>query len=410
MSGASSTAGGPPTRRVTLTVGSQVFTDFSKVSIERDLQSLSGRFSLQCLDTARADAALVGPSLPTPLLTGAPATLAIDGEKVLIGYIGRVALSIDGERLSCEVGGLDKTGDLVRGAAFPSGPTEFRGIGLLALAQKVCAPFGITASADVDLGAPFPRLALHPEDTGRDVLDMAARQRGVLVTSDGLGGLVLTRGGVTRAPAPLWLGQNVVGASSEDDWSQRFSDYFVKGQTPAANGRRAGVAPALTHGVTPSGGPCSVAPGGATAIEAGGVLMTGHAIDPGVTRWLPTVRRARSQSGSSTVQEQAQWMLRTARGRSLSLHYRVLDWRDKPGGTLWRPNQVTPVSDPYCGINEDMLIAGVAFAYGAAGMITTLRVVRRGTYDLLAVADPVGPRHRDRRRQAPPAATAPSVP
>ncbi len=407
----SGSATAPTTRRVTLTAGGTVFTDFTSVSIERDLQSLAGRFTLHCLDTARADAALKGASVPTPLLTGAPAQLAMPRICVYETDRGRVDLHIDGEQLRCEVGGLDKTGDLVRSAAFPNGPAEFNNIGLLALAQKVCAPFGIGVSADVDLGAPFPKLAFHPEETARDVLDMAARQRAVLVTSDGVGGLVLTRGGTSRAPAPLWLGQNVVGATSADDWSGRFSDYFVKGQTPAANGRRAGVAPALTHASTPSGAAATSAPGAASATEDGGVLMTGHASDPEVTRWLPTVRRARSQSGSSTVQEQAQWLLRTARGRARGLHYTVLDWRDKPGGVLWRPNQVTAVWDPYSGIDGDMLIAGVHYQFGPRGMTTVLRMVRQGTYDLLAIADPVSPRHRSRSRRAAPAPAAPpSVP
>lgn len=401
----------PPTKRVTLTAGGQVFTDFTAVTIERDLAALAGRFSLTCLDQARAGAALAGTKVPTPLLTGAAATVAIDGDVVLVGYLDRVDLAIDGTRLSCDVSGLDKTGDLVRCAAFPNGPAELRGIGLLALAQKVCGPFGITPSADVDLGAAFPRLAFHPEDTGRAVLDMAARQRAVLVTSDGVGGLVLTRGGVTRAPAPLWLGQNVLGVSSTDDWSARHSDYFVRGQTPAANGRRAGVAPAITYTFTPTGQIVShTTPGPATATEAAGVLMTGHAVDPAVTRWLPVVRRARSQSGSSSVQAQADWMLRTARGRSRGLHYRVLDWRDAKTHTLWKPNTTVAVSDPYSGIDGDMLIAGVRYTYSAEGMLTELRVVRPGTYDLLAEADPATPRHQRRRRPGAAAPAAPSVP
>ena len=391
----------PTTTRVVLTVGTQQFSYFTGVSVQRDLDQLSGRFRLQCLDVARADAALGGPrQVPTPLLNGAPATVAIDGETVLAGYIGRVDLTADAERLNCTVGGLDRAGDLVRGAAFPKGPAEFHSIGLMAFAQKVCAPFGIYVKADVGLGAPFTLLSTRPEQTGRDVLDMAARQRSVLVTSDGLGGVVLTQGGITRAPAPLWFGQNVESLTCSDDWSDRFSDYFVKGQTPGANGARTATAPAITHASAPTGDATTENPGTAFDIEAQGVMMTGHAIDPQITRWLPTVRRPRSQSGSSSVQEQAEWMLRTSRGKSLQLHYRVLDWRDPASAVLWRPNQVTAVYDPYSGINGDMLIAGVDYQFSARGRTTMLRVVPQGTYDLLATADPVGSRIRDQHAAA----------
>jgi prophage tail gpP-like protein len=402
MTSLAARAAATPTQAVTLKAGGVMFTDFVGVHIERDLQALAGRFELVCFDKIRAGAALgPPPTVPTPLLTGAAAQVAIDGETVLIGWIDKVSLHADGDTLSCTVTGRDKTGDLVDCAALPAGPAEFRNVDLLHVAQTVCAPFGIPVRADVGIGAPFVRLSCHPQETARSFLDVAARQRALLVTSDGVGGLVLTRGGVTRAPESLWFGVNVLDVNSDDDWSHRFSDYFVKGQTPAANGRRVGVPPALTHGVTPTGAAATSAPGAASSIEAGGAIMTGHAIDPQVTRWRPTVRLARSQAGSSTVQAQAEWALRVARGQSHALHYRVLDWRDKPGGTLWRPNQVTGVWDPYCGIDGDMLIAGVAYGYDEEGMLTTLRVVDRSAYDLIDLAPAPTPGHRARRPSHP---------
>jgi prophage tail gpP-like protein len=389
------TAGGgaplpsPPLPQLTFTVGGYSFTSIMRWSIERDLKDIAGRFELDVMDQARILASLPaqinsGPALPFRLGGKLPCTLAIDGEIVLMGYIGRPRGSWTAETLTMRIAGRDKTGDLVDCAALPNGPAEFKGVDLLHVAQTVCAPFGITVRADVDIGAPFTRLSAHPHDTAMAFLESAARQRAVLLVSDGVGGLVLTRGGSSRAPAPLRMGELVQRADFEEDWDHRFSDYFVKGQTDA-QGHRAGVAAPLTSSVTPltSTPTPAGAPGAASAKEASSIVMTGHAIDPEMNRWRPTVRLTRSQSGMSTTQAQAEWMLRVAKGQSTSLRYVVLGCRAGSNNVLWRPNQVTTVYDPYAGIDRDMLIAGVRFEGGPEGVKTSLRVVGVTAYDLI---------------------------
>jgi prophage tail gpP-like protein len=382
-----------PTNRVTLKVGGYAFTNFTKVSIERDLKNISGRFELNVMDQARLAMALpiqIGdrPPLPVVLKAGQAAELAIDGEAVLIGWIGKPSGSWKADKISMGIAGRDKTGDLVECAALPNGPAEFRGVDLLHVAQVVCAPFGITVRADVDIGAPFVRLSLHKHETALAFLEKAARQRAILLVSDGVGGLLLTRGGSSRAPDDLVVGGNVQEAQFEDDWDERFSDYFVVGQTDQT-AQRAGVPVALDSTVVPlTDAPTpATAPGPASAKETSSILMTGHAIDPEITRWRPTVRQTRSQSGMSSVQEQAEWMLRVARGQAEKIRYTVLDWRAGPDNALWRPNQVAYVYDPFAERAKDMLIAGVTYLFDAEGERTELRVVGVTAYDRINEAD-----------------------
>lgn len=378
------------TDRVTMQVGGFTLTSFSDVTIERDLQQIAGRFTLKCLDQARLAAALqayIGqtPDVP-PLKAGDPCTIALDGDPVLIGYIDKPHFHWTSTQIDAEFTGRDRTGDLVDCAALPDGPTEFRNAGLLAVANTVCAPSGIPVRTDVDLGAPFTCLALHPHQTGMEFLESASRQRSALLTSDGVGGLLLTQGGKTRGPAPLRMGENIQEGEAEFDWEHRFSDYYVRGQTTK---NRTGVAAPLTDAVTPlSSAPAPPStPGTNSAAEAAAIVMTGHVTDPEVTRWRPTVRMTRSQSGMSTAQEQAEWMLRVARGQSESLHYKVLDWRAGPANALWLPNQVVAVYDPYAGIDKDMLIAGCEYHFGAEGLFTMLRLVGVTAYDRIDEAD-----------------------
>lgn len=381
------------TSRVTLTVNGYAFSTFVRVSIERDLQNIAGRFELEIMDQARLAQALpvqIGGAAPLPfvLKTGMAVQLAIDKEIVLVGWIGKTAGRWRAETIRMNISGRDKTGDLVECAALPTGPAEFRGVDLLHVAQVVCKPYGITVRADVDIGAPFDRLSLHKHETALAFLEKAARQRAVLLVSDGVGGLLLTRGGSSRAPDDLVIGGNVQEQGFEDNADARFSDYYVVGQTDA-HSRRAGVPVALDSTVEPLEDEAVPAaePGPASATEASNILMTGHAIDPEITRFRPTVRLTRSQSGMSTTQEQAEWMLRVARGQADLLRYTVLDWRAGANRVLWRPNQVAYVYDPFAERTKDMLIAGVRYLFDAEGARTELRVVGVTAYDRINEAD-----------------------
>ncbi len=388
------------TQRVTLRANGQVFQEFIAVDIDCDLDRVARSFDVTIYDQARMDQ--IGAAYDNfarnnqPLTQGMSCTLAIDGAVVLVGYIVSVDTAWRADALTTRITGLDKCGDLVKCAAAPTGPAESKNVDLLYVARAICTPFGIVPRADVDVGAAFARLANGPHDTALAALEKASRQRSVLLVSDGVGGLMLTHGGSSRGPAPLRLGENVLESSAHRSWEDRFSDYYVKGQTEKCNGARVGVKAHLDSTVAPLGAPTpKAAPAPAVAPEAAAIVMTGHAVDPEITRYRPTVRLTRTQSGMSTVQEQAEWALRVARGQGDRLEYTVLDWRAAPAGptgTLWLPNQVVAVYDPVALINSDMLIAGVRYTYGADGCKTRMRVVGVTAYDRIDEAAKRRPR------------------
>ena len=374
-------------------LGGFIFSDFGNVEIARDLKDISGTFRMDCLDQARLRQALpvwlgTGATSQKALDAGMACEISIDNEPVLIGWVEILDLKWDAQGIECHISGRDRTGDLVECAALPDGPAEFKGVGLLYVAKHVADPFGIPVRADVDLGAPFDRLAAAPHMTAMAFLESAARQRSVLLTSDGVGGLLLTRGGKTRAPAPLVVGVNAASVEFIRDHTHRFSRYIVKGQS----GRGRHAAAALDSSFDPDGSDASDEPGPASTAEAGHIVMTGEARDPEITRYRPQVRIVRTQSGMSSVQEQAEWALRVAKGQSEQLHIPVLDWRDGPKRDLWRPNQVTLVNDPYSGLNKDMLIAGVAFRFDHDGAHTSVRLAGVTAFDRINEAQ----KHRAR--------------
>jgi prophage tail gpP-like protein len=360
------------------------WTKWTRASIGRDLQNIAGVFEVEYIDEGRIAQALPNQVNSGPFFqvvtAGMPCTILIDGEVVLVGYLDDVDVDWEGASIRARLHGRDKTGDLVDCAALPNGPAEFRGVDLLHVAQIVCTPFGIKVHADADIGLPFDRLSANPHETAMAFLEKAARQRAILLVSDGVGGLALTQGGNSAGPSPLTRPGNILSGGLKSSWQRRFSDYYVKGQTDGHTAR----------GTTPAALDSSVVPltSGAdpdyvvhTATVRSTVLMTGHAIDPQITRYRPTVRLTRSQSGMSTTQEQAEWALRVARGEGDVLAYRLVTWRAGPSNALWRPNQVVSVTDPYAGVDKPMLIAGVQFSLGEDGQFVALRVVGVTAYD-----------------------------
>jgi prophage tail gpP-like protein len=377
--------------RVKLTIDGAAFDKWTRVEITRNMQEIAGSFTLEYIDEgaiAQSAPNLISrPPFFRIVKAGMACTIAIDGELVLKGWIDDVDRTWGADRYAAIIQGRDATGDLVDCAVPPELPTEFSNIDLLAIAKIVCAPFKIPVRADIDVGAPFERLSRHPHENALPFLEKAARQRATLLVSDGVGGLLLTRGGKTAAPAPLTRPGNIQGGGARQSWRQRFSDYYVKGQT---DGRawREGSAPALDHSFEAGDGDFPPEP---TAGQT--VLMTGHAVDPEITRYRPIVRLTRSQSGMSTTQEQAEWALRVARGFGTELHYNVLDWRAGPKSELWKPNARAQVVDPYEDTDKEMLISGVSYLSGEQGVLTLIRCAGITAFDRINEAERRRHRH-----------------
>jgi prophage tail gpP-like protein len=376
----------PTTRRMTLSVAGLVLSRWTTVEVNRNLRDIAGSFTVQYRDSGR-EALAFDPDLDPmprfpPVLVGQKCSVAIDGTTVLTGWIDEADPQWDGDQLSCTISGRDVTGDLVDCAASPNGPVEWRNLTMLQYAQAICKPFGISVAADVNYGGTFPLFGIDPDELALSAIEKAARQLALLVTSDGVGGLILTQGGKTRAPAPLTRPGNIQRGGGKFNWAQRYSDYYVKGQTNRTVSRT-GKVPLMMAATDPTSGlsfPIETSTD-ATTTESVSAIMTGHAIDPEVTRYRPNVRMVKTQSGAATVQQQAEWALRVAKGMAETLSYQVLDWRAGASNALWLPNALSRVTDAFMAIDKDMLISGVSYRYDGTGEFTQLELAGRTAFD-----------------------------
>lgn len=380
-----------PSPRITVMIGGMPFREIVKMHVDADLKKIAHSFHLEIRDAARALATLPWTCpLPGrgPMVCGERTTILIDGEIRLVGWVDSVEPSLqEGKHTHVTLVGRDVTGDLVDCAAAPKGPTEYKNVTILELAQKICKPFDIDVRAEVDVGKPFDKVCIDAGETAMSAIEKYARKRALLVTSDGVGALVLTRSGRTRAAGPVVVPGNASRAKGKLDWSQRFSDYYVKGQTHSANGARP-KQPKLDADTRPLEGDnnqqndsSSGTTGGEDegGMEGRGVSIQGLAHDDEITRYRPTVLMCRTESSQVDAETYAKWAMKTRKAKSTKLDYQLEDFRIN--GALWKLNQLTEVNDSYENVFGDMLISSLEQSYDDKGDHTRLRLVGPEAYD-----------------------------
>ncbi len=389
------------------------------MEVIRDLQDISGSCQFDYDDQARLAKLL--PSLnPAPLVQamalepGPDFTVEIDGELVLKGNAVDVNVEAGPEELRASAFGLDRTGDLVDGSANPNGPYEYLGLDLTGIVTRLVQPFGMTAKAETDVGDPFPHFSIDVGEQVMSAIEKAARQRGVLVVSDGVGGILLTESGHGRAPAPLLAPDGITPGNIHRTHVHmssrgRFSDHWIKGQLPHVRSHATKQTAALDGTTSPLGQGAPIAPPPAALSTTtprrhkaargkhGPVYQTGHATDAGVLRYRPKVWMTRAEAGLDTVDEQAEWRARLTAAQANTMTYTVVGHRAGSDKKLWLPNTLVSVTDPIRGLQGvDQLIAGVRYLDGEDGARTVLRVVDPESYSL--DEERVGPRRAGRTK------------
>jgi prophage tail gpP-like protein len=328
---------------VRLKVAGLDYGGWKTVRITRSIEQLAGSFELgvserwRTVDEARR------------ILPGEKCELEIEGTPVITGYVDELRVDYDANSHNVHVTGRDATGDLVDCSAI-KGSGQFKGRTIEQIATDLCKPFGIDVSlADgVDAGKPFTSFALQEGETVFEALARMAKIRALLLTSDGEGGLVITRAGVERCSTVLKNGLNILGAAGSLDFKDRFSTYMVKAQAPGTDYWNA----------------------------ASAAHVRGVATDPVVKRYRPQIVVGESQADGLSAKDRAIWQSQLRAARSLNITVRVQDWLHDEG--LWQPNTVVHVVDEWLQLDHDLLVKQCTFTQDD----------RQGTITELALCDP----------------------
>lgn len=331
---------------VTLTVNGQVYQRWTGTRVTRGLLRACGGFEVETPG-----------EIDPPILPFGSCVLADDGEQIITGYVDEVRIEIAARGTKTRITGRSKTADLVD--CIPELSTnQFNGYTIDQIARAMAAPFGINVvvGPGVDVGNTFSDATYEWNEPAFRFLNRLARQRGVLLTDNPMGDLVIATAGTDRAPAGLTTGPggNVFEARGTLSGRHRFSKYTIRSQTSL---NVTGVAE--------------------TDIEA-------QALDPAVPRYRPWSGIAESALSKPDAQKRADWERSHRFGDAVVAVLAVPEWR--AAGQLWQINQLAKCTVPRLGLNDTLLIGGVDFRDDQQGRRTDLMVARPAAFSLQPLA------------------------
>jgi len=317
---------------VTITTGGKIVGGWQAVRVTRGIERMPSDFDIALTELypGATDQIVIQP--------GASCVVKLGADVVVTGYVDRYVPSVSARGHGVRIQGRGKCQDLVDCSAIIDGMT-LNTASALALAQKLAAPFGITAIlSGTETGTAIPQITVNIGETPFELIDRVARYRQLLAYEGADGNLILAQGGTVKAGSGFALGINVEGATATFSADQRYSEYRVywtstddlkqvRDETGGVNGN--------LHGV---------------------------ATDPTVLRYRPhLIVSEQTDQGTDIGSRRATWEMNRRNGRSQSISLTCDNWRDS-AGALWQPNTLATVDAPILKLSgKAWLIAEVTY-------------------------------------------------
>lgn len=324
---------------IALFVNGQKYEGWKSADVTRSIEAASGSFRVTANDKWDIS------KDPWKIFPGDKCVVKIGTVTLITGWIDSVAPSYSPTDHGIEISGRDLTCDLIDCSAVVRS-CEVRGQTIGGLASMLCAPFGIYVldyAADSEV---FPVVAVQPGETVFACIERQARQRDIVITTSGEGQLVLGKVGSLRATDKLVQGGNIITASANYDFSNRFSEYIVKGQHPAQGDSEDAWSPPKND------------------IES-------RYIDGNITRYRPLILTAESQTYDKSAETRAKRESAQRAGESTEVSVTVQGWTQS-NGELWPLNGVVKITSPALYLNHELIISTVNFNAGTGGTITSM--------------------------------------
>ena len=326
----------------------KTFTGWLESTIERSLENLAGTFTIPVSQD---------PTQPPSVVRGDAVVVRIGSTVLVTGYVLATGGAVSRSDSGLSITGRDRTGDLVSCSAIHQGGM-WASSSIKKIAADLCKPFGIdvVVAPGTDLGAAITGFKLEHGETVANALARAARLRGVLVTTDGKGKLLITKAGKTRFEGAVVVGENVIKVDDIGSDAERYSHYIAVGQ-----GGGVGALKILSVNATATANPSPAGTTGTTASKGGNRKNPGHktvVVDPEVRRYLPLIVKAEGHSSPAELEQLATHTMRVKRGHSVGFKYLIegWTWRGKP----WPVNARVAVYDRANGFDgQEMLICSV---------------------------------------------------
>lgn len=326
---------------LTLKVGGQTIGGWTDVRVTRGIERCPNDFDIAFTELYPGDAAAV------VVVPGQPCQVCIGDDPVITGYVDRFSPSLTGDTHALRITGRGKCQDLVDCSAEWDGG-QITNVTPLQLAQKLAAPYGITATALKNVSEVTPQFNIMLGETAYEIIERVCRWQQLLAYEGTDGNLVLAQTGTDTHNSGLVQGQNIEAASAAYTMNERYSVYAVFLQSMEVHGD----------------------------VGAGGNLL-GVATDPNVLRHRYKYMVAEAGGGGQDVSKRrAIWEAARRAGRSIAFDITVDSWRDGDG-VLWTPNFRVPLELPglKAPTEESYVIGEVEYVRNSDGTHAILKVM-----------------------------------
>lgn len=304
--------------KITVEVEGVLYEGWLESEVERSIEAISG--------TCNIPVSMI-PGQPPAIKRQDAIKVRIGGIQVISGHVISAEPFYNRKDCGYRVMARDRTGDLIRCSAIHKGG-QWRGARLEQICKDLVAPYGVEVKVETDTGEPLQDFKLSHGESVVDALARAARLRGVLVTRDDDGRLLLTKAGVLKFGGSIVRGQNVISMDPVGSDEQRHSEYIVYGQQNTV-----------------------------ADFETSRSLKA-MAKDPEITRYMPLVINADGNTTQAELQTLVDHTARVRRGQAYGFRYLVEGWTH--GGKPWPINQRVPIYDDIAGLNgEEWLLCAV---------------------------------------------------
>ena len=228
---------------IILKIRGKSFKGWTSVVVEKSLYQMAGAFGLGATDIYPGDAER------WDLAMGDECQVEIDGQVVVTGYVEDIPIDYDASSHNIQIGGRDKTGDLVD-CSFIMKKNEWKSRKVIDIIKALCSPYGIEVVVHNSIAqkasqranqALFPVITKTDEkedsvkveegDTVFEAISKICKVHAILPVSYGDGKLTLTQAGTSQAYDSLELGKNVKLGSLDQSNRDRYQTYICKAQS-----------------------------------------------------------------------------------------------------------------------------------------------------------------------------------
>lgn len=329
---------------ISLIINNKKFTGWKSVRILRSLEAISGKFTIELITTEYSEL--------NDIIIGNECKAVIGSDILINGYIDRISGTIDSGKRTLTITGRDKTSDIVD-CSVSNSPSEWKNVTILQLVNFLLQPFNLKATSEVNSTEKFIKFACQTGEKVIDAIGRACNARSLLVTTDTQGNAVLTNVGRDSAPDSLQYGINIKRVTHSSDYTGRYSNYTVLGQTSG---------------------------GGNPWVKKTVTQIKGTATDENITRFRPFIKKAGTSLTTKDAGIQASWEANTRAGKSDTIMITVVGYR-MSDGRLWKPNCMVQVYIPQLSVNGVFLITDVEYMQSAeSGSECNLTIRDRGAF------------------------------